>query len=536
MSDLDPTMPPPLVPQGDDASTPVLDHLSGVSRGTRQPLSATSVRIGTSTDAAIHFPADREPAVAAHHARLTRQGPSYLLRAVPGQRVEVNGEPVEARLLVPGDRIRIGEGGPVLRFRLYKAGRGPYKSIPEALVDCVDCALLGSPTPWGRTVLFLKAMPRELFTQTSPWSRGAVLLLLALLLVTTGVLLFRTTRLEGQLARQAEEVHSIAGLVEQAEENALSLEALREVRAQLETRLSDAVERVEALEARSEAGQRVVAAAARSVVFLQGSYGFVEPVDRKPLRLVLGPDGRPLTDVRGNPRISVAGTGPVLERFYTGTAFVATEDGLLLTNKHVAVPWAFDESAKALVRQGLIPVMRRFIGYLPGVEEPFDVELVVASETADVAVLRCSGITGSVPYLPMSEAPAQPGEEVVVLGYPTGMRALLARTNQAFVDSLMQSARMDFWAMARRLSEAGHIGPLATRGIVGQVTSARVVYDAETTSGGSGGPVVGLDGNVRAVNAAILVDFGGSNLGVPAAEARRLLDEASARRSGGSRP
>lgn len=55
-----------------------------------------------------------------------------------------------------------------------------------------------------------------------------------------------------------------------------------------------------------------------------------------------------------------------------------------------------------------------------------------------------------------------------------------------------------------------------------------MVYAAKTTSGG--GPVLGLNGEVKAVNAAILIDFDGSNLGVPVAEARRLLDKAIARR------
>ena len=181
------------------------------------------------------------------------------------------------------------------------------------------------------------------------------------------------------------------------------------------------------------------------------------------------------------------------------------------------------------MRQGFTPAMHRLIGYLPEVKAPFDAELVLASQTADVAVLSCSGVTEHVSPLPLHDAPAQPGEEV--MGYPTGMRALLARTDEAFVDSLMQREGLDFWTMARHLAEAGHIAPLATRGIVGQVTPARVVYDAETTSGGSGGPVIGLDGSVRAVNAAILVDFGGSNLGVPAAEAQLILDQAIARRS-----
>ena len=60
------------------------------------------------------------------------------------------------------------------------------------------------------------------------------------------------------------------------------------------------------------------------------------------------------------------------------------------------------------------------------------------------------------------------------------------------------------------------------------MTSAAVVYDADTTSGGSGGPVVNLDGEVIAVNMAILPEFGGSNLGVPIDKARELLAPAAA--------
>jgi S1-C subfamily serine protease len=82
---------------------------------------------------------------------------------------------------------------------------------------------------------------------------------------------------------------------------------------------------------------------------------------------------------------------------------------------------------------------------------------------------------------------------------------------------------VDFWGLARGLAAGGHITPLATVGVVGQTTATTVVYDAETTHGGSGGPVLGLDGSVVAVNAAVLAEFGGSNLGVPAEEALRLL-------------
>ena len=61
------------------------------------------------------------------------------------------------------------------------------------------------------------------------------------------------------------------------------------------------------------------------------------------------------------------------------------------------------------------------------------------------------------------------------------------------------------------------------------MSASAVVYDADTTHGGSGGPVLSLDGRVLAVNAAILEDFGGSNLGVPSAEGLRMLRETEKR-------
>ncbi|MDH3255648.1 MAG: trypsin-like peptidase domain-containing protein, partial [Acidobacteriota bacterium] len=121
-----------------------------------------------------------------------------------------------------------------------------------------------------------------------------------------------------------------------------------------------------------------------------------------------------------------------------------------------------------------------------------------------------------------AESPAS-GDEVIVLGYPTGIRALLARSDATFVDELMEDPNMGFWEITRRLAEAGEIGPLASRGIVAQVSSAAVVYDAETTRGGSGGPVLDFEGEVVAITSAVVTEFGGSNLGVPVERARELL-------------
>ena len=98
----------------------------------------------------------------------------------------------------------------------------------------------------------------------------------------------------------------------------------------------------------------------------------------------------------------------------------------------------------------------------------------------------------------------------------------MSESAEAFIDQLKDDAVVDFWQVASRLSRAGFIRPLASRGIVAQVMESAVAYDADTTSGGSGGPVIRLDGSVVAVNTAILPEYGGSNLGVPTSQIHDL--------------
>jgi len=67
------------------------------------------------------------------------------------------------------------------------------------------------------------------------------------------------------------------------------------------------------------------------------------------------------------------------------------------------------------------------------------------------------------------------------------------------------------------------IRPTTTQGHIGDVLDDKIVYDAATTSGGSGGPLFNREGKVIGINFAILRDFGGSNLAVPVKYAKDLL-------------
>jgi serine protease Do len=215
----------------------------------------------------------------------------------------------------------------------------------------------------------------------------------------------------------------------------------------------------------------------------------------------------------------------VVELQYTGTAFVVGRQDMLITNRHVAVPWENDATHEQFEAMGLTPKFERFIGYFPGVEKSFDVHLVSASDEVDVAVLRCEAAPPEVRPLTTASDPAHPGDEVIVMGYPTGVRAMLARTDTKFLDEIREQGSLDFWTVVEHLSASSLITPLATRGIVGQITPDVVAYDADTTHGGSGGPVLNMRGEVVAVNMAILPEFGGSNLGVPMARILPILNQ-----------
>lgn len=504
--------------------TTLLVFLAGSRRGTSLELAGDVIRIGVAAEMDVRLPSDTEPLPSAHHATLTRRGATYELEATPGSKVWVNGELVDRLVLASGDVLELGGDGAVLRYRLYPAGTRPQRSMGDVFSDCLECAERATETRLGQMAVVARQLPGELLTQTPPAFRAIVVvmtLLVAGLGFTTWFLARRTADLELRLAELTEGV-AVSEMIERSEAAQLNTEQVTVLLSDLQASLDATTGRLDSLQGQIGALGRAIQFAARSTIFLQGSYGFRDPESGRMLRLVIGADGRPITGRDGEPTLTLSGIGPRLQALYTGTGFVASTSGLIFTNRHVALPWEFDESARALVDRGLEPVMVRFVGYLPGEALPFDVVLAGASADADVALLRGNLPAGSQPLI-LAERTVAPGDEVAVVGYPLGIRALMARAGTEFVEEVRLAGGGDFWAIAEGLAQRRLITPLATRGIVGQRTDDYVVYDAETTSGGSGGPVVRADGRVVAINSAVFPEFGGSNLGVPAERAASLL-------------
>ncbi|MGD2067928.1 MAG: trypsin-like peptidase domain-containing protein [Gemmatimonadota bacterium] len=502
----------------DSASRPVavFVHLSGDRRGTTERLSGDLITIGTAPWAHVVLPPDPGPGPEPIHATLHCRGLTYELVATANADVWVNGQLVDTLVLASGDLLEFGKDGPILRYRLHPPGSPAHKSLGEAFSDSVDFARHGSRSALGAAATVARGVTWQLATQTSRWFRGLVAVALVALLGATAYLARQNLLLERRLDQELARVDGLAELVEGNDRATLGVEDLAALQRAVEAR-------IETLEARSGDTRSLVETAMASTLFLQGSYAFREKESGRMLRRVVAADGNPVRGLFG-PALTLEGDGAVFEVFYTGTGFIAdVEEALVVTNRHVAVPWEFDENARGILDRGFEGVMQRFVAYLPGAAAPIPVAHLASSEEADVAVVRVAGLPADARALPFADTLPSPGDEVLVVGYPLGLRALVARTDPAFMETLVEEADTTFWSVALRLAEEGHMAPLVSRGIVSQVTSRAVVYDAETTNGGSGGPVLSTGGRVVAVNAAVLPDFGGGNMGVPADRGAGLL-------------
>jgi len=100
----------------------------------------------------------------------------------------------------------------------------------------------------------------------------------------------------------------------------------------------------------------------------------------------------------------------------------------------------------------------------------------------------------------------------------------MARADPATMERLMSAHIPDEYILADRIAALGLIRPAITRGFLADVQRHQVTYDAQTTGGGSGGPVLGTDGKVIAINYAVLQQFAGNSFGIPAHLAIAILE------------
>lgn len=504
-----------------------LEHLTGPSRGKVTWLDTSAHDIILTPRQFIHLTEARtgEPPEEVV-AQLHRAGDSYEIGVPEGRAVWVNGIRVTERRLENHDMIEFGETGPLSRFCLYRNGEHAPKTVTDILSDCV-CYLRVSRQPLARRVCRAAGSAfGRMMRETTVLFRGAVVLALIALAAVSYQQIRVSMELRERIESGAARLDQFAAAIKRSGEQMLRPGDLDALRQDVGRRLAQSAERLAALEKRSRAAAQVIAASSPSVVFLQGAYGLRERTTKRMLRHVVDEEGRPLLSPLGQPLFSLEGEGPVAEREFTGTAFAIGDRNELMTNRHVAQPWEDEVGTQILAEQALEPVMIKFIAYRPGLPDAIPVELARISNSSDLAILARKDGGTPIPALKLADGVPDAGDEVIVMGYPTGLQSMLAQSGEAFIESLQKAKDIEFWSVAARLARKGHIAPLSTRGIVGHASAHTIVYDAETTHGGSGGPVLDTSGAVVAINTAVLPGYGGSNLGIPAAKVRAFLAEA----------
>ena len=155
---------------------------------------------------------------------------------------------------------------------------------------------------------------------------------------------YRLNQLQQEtLASARLQMERFAEQLREAEREAITLSDLAQLRKALSEGLAGQLDRLESLEQISRSTEEVIRRSANSVVFLQGAYGFREKSTGRPLRYILGPNGRPVAGPNGQPLLSFEGDGQPAERQFTGTGFAVGDGTTIVTNRHVAAPWGTDE-------------------------------------------------------------------------------------------------------------------------------------------------------------------------------------------------
>ena len=294
---------------------------------------------------------------------------------------------------------------------------------------------------------------------------------------------------------------------------------------QLRKELADTTNRLNKIEGFSQRAEGVIRSYAKSVCLLHVTVVFNVKESGRRLRYGgIGSDGTPLKDSDGNVVYTTEGRAPEVHADFFGTGFIAG-DGKILTNHHVAQPWWQNEELGGATKQGLEPAIGEMTAYFPGAPGGISVNISQISSDADLALLHGDLSELQRPSLKLDARPeaAVSGEALISVGYATGLDAILARAGDQTVEEVIKASGGEPKLILQELAKRQLIRPLVTQGHVGDILPDKIVYDAQTTSGGSGGPLLDDNGGVIGVTFAIVRGFGGSNFGVPIRFATPLL-------------
>lgn len=441
-------------------------YLSGSHRGKTEVFSSERITIGTDASNDIKFNTNEDPNTSNFHAEINLKECDYLLSDKGSSKgTLVNHRLVREIALKDGDLIEFGAGGPKVRFRVKMDEGDVCKPWSEILEDSLGIALTSQKGRFTTATGFFKHLLWEVYTQTSHHIKLRIFI--ALIAFSAIVVTYFYIQ---------------------------------------NIKLTTTVEKVRILELERSIAENIIRKYTNGVCLIQGVFSYYDEETGEPLFM--------MGQKRGMNE-------------YTGTGFLVSPDGFIITNRHIAEPWwEFEAFPDAKLDPRIKPKFDIFRAFFPGIKEPFPLTVEAVSTEVDVAVLRIDTRGKKIPVheLDTTGKGAVVGEPILLLGYPAGIKAIFAKMDPELA---RQFINMPFIPLVEELSNFGFIKPLSTQGHLSDIMYNRIVYDAQTTVGGSGGPIFNKKGQVIGINYGIFPGFRGSNFGVPIYYALELLKSVS---------
>jgi serine protease Do len=499
----------------------IVIRLAGVPQPETRIFHQELISIGTGQDCDLSFPADGYDLPASSALLTLRHSDSiYRIAEVnPAANVTRRGETVAVgEIIHDGDTFNFGETGIRLRLFALSAAMDLTESLELRTAVLADARHSGSVIKSSEkspaaprtdvALVFVKQLLRELVAEIPPrilyLLAGAALLVVGMI-VYVGLLGF----LEGRRNNAAigDLKNSVSGLAQSVEKTAKELRETREENADLRSALSVAA--------------KVVENYGPGVCLIYGTYSFIDPRSGREARFKEPSETNtsPLTS-SGGINLSVDGNGRVYEIEFIGTGFLVAK-GSVLTNRHVVQPWHDDPISSVLRAQGFRPKLKEIYAYFPKMQQPLTLRTLDVDQTNDLALCAFDQQV-DLPVLPLDDhaESAVSGQLVVLIGYPAGIEGLLARVSGA--DRFR--GHLSVKAVLNELASSNQIRPQSTQGHIGDIDSGRLIYDAQTGAGGSGGPVFGSNAKVIGINQAVLPDSP-TNFGIPIRFGIELLNK-----------
>jgi S1-C subfamily serine protease len=487
---------------------------------------ADSVRIGTAEDCdvKIRLPqAATAPGTGTAMEVVRTDGVYRIANVDPALDVKLNGRPIKPnKSITDGDEIWIGPSGPSIHFFPIEANAAlvPGRRDGAHVAPFIEQAAMEASATARRddAKIFLREFTRELIREINP-STKIILFAIIIFAVLGGLYI--------GFAQFAEARRSRRIIAEQQAQLTAQQTQLQKANDQLgkviesNNQVIKTISLMEVLRVDYGAG----------VCLISGSYMFVESGTGRPLRFPetkTNESGATVQNANDEPVLTPEGNGAIAEYEFVGTGF-HVGDGFILTNRHVVQPWLADERAQSLSSTvNGQPRLRKLVAYFPGNPQPFALKYKQAAVGPDVAVCTVDQkeVPAKLPILPLDRGSdsVAVGRIVVTMGYPSGPDRLLAMLEPSEAQGI-QNRYSSTESLLAYLAQTKHIQPLTTQGNITDLDAKRIVYDARTGEGGSGGPLFGPSGRVIGITFAIFTENNASNFAVPIHFATGLLEK-----------